>query len=122
MRSLISPTALRRLLLALPPLLEGAQGLLLVGELDPQLGEPVAAGVVGLLVEVQLLHAQAVDGAAQLVDLDGAGVDLHAQAAAGLVDQVDRLVGQLTAGDVAVGQRRGGDQRGVGDRRLWCAS
>ena len=40
----------------------------------------------------------------------------------GLVDQVDRLVGQLAAGDVAVGQRGRGDQRGVGDPTPWCAS
>ena len=33
----------------------------------------------------------------------------------GLVDEVDRLVGQLAAGDVAVGEHRGRDQRGVGD-------
>ena len=58
-----------------------------------------------------------VDGALQLVDLDRAGVDLHAQPRGRLVDQVDRLVGQEARGDVAVGQRRGGDQRGVGDLR-----
>ena len=34
---------------------------------------------------------------------------------AGFVDQVDRLVGQLTIGDVAVRQRRGRDDRGIGD-------
>ena len=32
-----------------------------------------------------------------------------------LVHQVDRLVGQEAVGDVAVGQGRGGDERGVGD-------
>ena len=62
-------------------------------------------------------------GAAQLVDLDRGGVDLHPQPGGRLVDEVDRLVGQLAAGDVAVGQGRGGDQ---GARRrsstLWCAS
>jgi hypothetical protein len=106
------------LLLALPPGLEGAQRLLLVGELDAELVQPVAARVVGLLGQVQLLHAQPVDSATQLVDLDRARVDLHAEPAACLVDQVDGLVRQLAAGDVAVGQRCGGDQRGVGDRDL----
>jgi hypothetical protein len=33
----------------------------------------------------------------------------------GLVDEVDRLVGQLPVGDVAVGEHRGGDERGVAD-------
>jgi len=31
-------------------------------------------------------------------------------------DQVDRLVGQEAVGDVAIGERRGGDQRAVLDR------
>src|SRR5213592_2681451 len=33
----------------------------------------------------------------------------------GLVDEVDRLVRQLPVGDIAVGENRGGDQRGVAD-------
>ena len=37
-------------------------------------------------------------------------------AAGGLVDEVDRLVGEEAVGDVAVAQRRRRDQRGVGDR------
>ena len=53
--------------------------------------------------------------AAQLVDLLRRGLDLHAQTRGGLVDEVDGLVGQLAAADVAVGQRRRGDQGGVGD-------
>ena len=40
---------------------------------------------------------------------------LDAQARAGLVDQVDGLVGQVAIGDVAVGQVRRGHQRLVGD-------
>ena len=38
-----------------------------------------------------------------------------AQAATGLVDQVDGLVGQVAVGEVAVGQVGRGDQRLVGD-------
>ena len=53
--------------------------------------------------------------ALDLVDLDGPRVDLHPQPRRGLVDQVDGLVRQEAAGDVAVGQRGRGDQRGVGD-------
>ena len=47
-----------------------------------------------------------------------AGGRVHApdaQAAAGLVDEVDRLVGQEAVGDVAVGQVRRGDEGLVGD-------
>ena len=79
------------------------------------LAEPLLRRVVGLLLERELLHLEPVDLAAELVDLLRRGLDLHPQPGRRLVDQVDRLVGQLAAGDVAVGQRRGGDQRGVGD-------
>ena len=58
---------------------------------------------------------QPVDLALQHVDLDRPRVDLHPQPGRRLVDQVDRLVGQEPRGDVAVGQRRRRDQRGVGD-------
>ena len=41
--------------------------------------------------------------------------DLHAQPRRGLVDEIDRLVGQETVGDVAVRQRRRRDDRAIGD-------
>ena len=41
---------------------------------------------------------------------------LDAQTRAGFVDEVDRLVGQVTVGDVPIGQVGRGDQRLVGDR------
>ena len=40
----------------------------------------------------------------------------------GLVDQVDRLVGQEAVGDVAVGQFGGGAEGVVGDVTRWCCS
>ena len=43
------------------------------------------------------------------------GLDLHLQPRGGLVDQVDRLVGEEAVGDVALRERRGGDDRRVGD-------
>jgi hypothetical protein len=49
------------------------------------------------------------------VDLRGHGVQLDRQAAGGLIDQVDRLIGQETVGDVARRQLRGGDERGILD-------
>ena len=45
----------------------------------------------------------------------GRGLDLHPQPRRRLVDEVDRLVGQLAAGDVAVGEGGRRDQGGVGD-------
>ena len=50
-----------------------------------------------------------------------AGLGLHAtdaQARAGFVDEVDRLVGQVAVGDVAVGQVGRRDERLIGDRDL----
>jgi hypothetical protein len=46
------------------------------------------------------------------------GQDRQAQARAGLVDQVDRLVGQEPVADVAVGEVRRRDDRAVGDLHL----
>jgi hypothetical protein len=102
-------------LLLLPPGGQALQLLLPVGEVAAQALEPLAAGVVVLLVQRELLHPHPVDGALQLVDLDRLAVDLHPQPRRRLVDEVDGLVGQEARGDVPVGQRGGGDQRGVAD-------
>ena len=105
-------------LLPLPAGGQCGQLLLPVGQVTAQPLQPLLRGLVGLVRERQLLHLQPVDRPLQLVDLDRPGVDLHPQPGRGLVDQVDRLVRQEPGGDVAVGQRRGGDQRGVGDLHL----
>ena len=55
------------------------------------------------------------DAALDLVDLGRHRVDLDAQPGGRLVDQVDRLVGQEAVGDVAVRERRRGDERRVLD-------
>ena len=55
------------------------------------------------------------DAALDLVDLRRHGVDFHLELRGRLVDQVDGLVGEEAVGDVAVGQRRGRDERRVGD-------
>ena len=76
---------------------------------------------VSLASDVQLdleLH----DAALDLVDLGRHRVDLDAQPRGGLVDQVDRLVGQEAVGDVAVRERRGGDQRASWMRTPWWTS
>jgi hypothetical protein len=54
----------------------------------------------------------------ELAQLGRARQDRQAQAGAGLVDQVDRLVGQEAILHVAVGEVHGGHDRAVGDRHL----
>ena len=96
---------------------EGQLGELLaaVGEVLAQRGQALQGGLVVLLGQRHLLDLHPADGALDLVDLDRAAVDLHAQPAGGLVDQVDRLVRQEAGRDVPVRQGRRGDDRGVGD-------
>jgi hypothetical protein len=67
------------------------------------------------LLERGQLDLQLHDAAVDLVDLGRQRVDLDPQPRGGLVDQVDRLVGQEAVGDVAVRQLGGGDQRVVLD-------
>ena len=74
----------------------------------------VGRGLV--LADGDLLDLQLLDAALDLVDLGRHGGELDGHARRGLVDQVDRLVGQEAVGDVAVTEGRRGDQRGVRDR------
>jgi hypothetical protein len=84
----------------------------------PRLGqfalERVARGGILLRhrreLDLELAHAPL-----GLVEFERRRVDLHAHARGGLVDEVDRLVRQEAAGDVAIGQHRRGDERGVAD-------
>ncbi len=74
-------------------------------------------GLEVLPVDRALLAAAHVgDLLVELAQVRRRGHPADAQPGAGLVDQVDRLVGQEPVGDVAVGQRRRGHQRLVGDR------
>ena len=77
--------------------------------------QALARGLVLLLLQRLLLDLELDDAPLEPVERLGLGVDLHADARGGLVDQVDRLVGQLAVGDVAVRQRRRGDDRRIGD-------
>ena len=77
--------------------------------------EPGLRGVVGLLAQGLSLDLELDPAPLELVELDGHRVDLHAQPRGRLIDEVDGLVGQEPVGDVAVRQRRGGDERGVRD-------
>ncbi len=102
-------------LLVLPSGGELGELLAQVGQFGAQLLETLLRGRVLLLGQRHLLDLEAAHQPLDLVDLDGPGVDLHPQPRPGLVDQVDRLVRQEAAGDVAVGQRGRRHQRGVGD-------
>src|SRR4051794_808676 len=86
-----------------------------VRELLAQRLEPLAAGGVVLLLQRGLLDLELHHAPRDLVELLGHRVDLGADDGARLVDEVDRLVGQEAVGDVAVRQRRRGDDRRVLD-------
>ena len=77
-----------------------------VGELLAQCLEPLLARLVLLLLERRLLDLELHHPPRDLVELLRHRVDLGTDHGAGLVDQVDRLVGEETVGDVAVGERR----------------
>ena len=107
--------ALDGALLAVPALLE--RGGLAAQPLEFALhdAQTVARGRVAFLGEGLALDLQVRDAPVEIVDLDGHGADLQAQSGAGLVDQVDGLVGQEAVGDVAVGEHGGGDDGGILD-------
>ncbi len=86
-----------------------------VGDLLLDLGQPFLRRLVRLLLERLALDLELDDPALDRVDLDRHRVDLDAQPRGGLVDEVDRLVGQEAVGDVAVRERRRGDERRVLD-------
>ena len=102
-------------LLVLPLGLHPGAALLQLGELALEHGAAVLGGSVLLLAQRRQLDLELHRAAVELLDLLGDGVDLDPQPGGGLVDEVDRLVGQEAIGDVAVAERRGGDRRGVLD-------
>ena len=104
-----------RLLLALPVRLHLVRALAQVGQLALDRLAAGDAGVVLLLLERLELDLELLDPALDLVDLLRHRVDLDPQPRRGLVDQVDRLVGQEAVGDVALRERGGGDDRRVLD-------
>src|SRR5215211_8282565 len=108
--------ALGLLLLALPLGLHAGELLAQVGELALDLLPPLGRGLVAL--DGDQLDLELLDPPADLVDLGRHRRDLDRDARGGLVDEIDRLVGQEAVGDVAVRQRRRGDQSGVRDRDL----
>ena len=86
-----------------------------LGDLLAQGLQTLLGGVVGLLHERLLLDLQLGELTRGGVDLDRHAVEFHAQAACGLIDQVDGLVGQKAVGDIAIGEVSGGHERAIGD-------
>src|SRR5690625_1762194 len=106
-------------LLRLPPRGEPAEFFLPVGEFGAQLLQARFARFIEVgFGEVGLFHLEPVDGAAQLIDFNRGGIEFHPQPRGRLVDEVDRLVGELAAGDIAVGEGRGRDERAVRNGHL----
>ena len=103
------------LLLLLPVRGHALRLLAQVGQLLLQARQPFLRGVVRLLLERDAFDLELLDATGHLVDLDRHRVDLDAQARRRLVDQVDRLVGQEAAGDVAVGEHGRRHERRVLD-------
>ena len=102
-------------LLVLPLGLLAVKAVPQLGQLLLQRGQPLPGKLVGLLLQAGLLDLQLGDAAVQIVQLGGHRVHLGLDHGAGLVHQVDGLVGQKPVGDVPVGQGGGGDQRAVLD-------
>ena len=107
--------AVHAALFRFPAGLHGVELFLFIGKLFLELLETVARELVVFLLEGHLFDLLLHDLAAQIVELCGHRVDLRADHRAGLIDEVDGLVGQETVGDIAVGERRGGDKRVVVD-------
>ena len=106
---------LERLALGLPLGPHGVRFGPQVGQLLAQLLQALLAGCVLLLGQGRLLDLEAHHPAGQLVELGRHGVDLGAEHGAGLVHQVDGLVGEEAVGDVAVAQHHRGHQGAVLD-------
>ena len=89
--------------------------LLKPGKFTTELFQAILRGGICLLFQGLLLDLELNDPAVEFVELFRLRVDLHAQARGRFVDEVDCLVGKKPVGDIAVRQRRGGDDRGIGD-------
>ena len=93
------------------PLIAHCPGLRLqIGQLRPQRLQPFPAGAVLFFEQGSFLDLQLRRAPHRLVDLGRHRIDLRAYKGAGLVDEVDRLVGQEAVADVPVREHRGGDQ------------
>src|SRR5450631_2198612 len=77
--------------------------------------QALARSLVLLFLKGHLFDLQLNDAPLEPIERFGLGVDLDTDARGGFVNQVEGLVGQLTVGDVAVRERRCGDDRRIRD-------
>src|SRR5690606_4981759 len=103
--------------LVLPARLHARRLLLEVGDLALDLGEALARAAVFLALALERGAFDLARRAAgpELVGRRRRGRGLHPAAGGRLVDEVDRAVGRLAGGDVAMRQLRGRHRRGVAD-------
>src|SRR5205807_986683 len=113
--SLEAADATDDLLLLLPARAQRRPLLGEIRELPLEGSEPLLGSLVGLLLQRLALDLELPDLTLDLVELSGHGVDLGAQSRRGLVDEVDRLVGQEAVADVPIREHGGGDDSRVLD-------
>ena len=99
----------------LPVSLPGARLLAQLSELRFDLLQPLARVRVGLLQQRLALDLQLQDAPLDFVNFHRQRINLHAQAGRSLVNQVDGLVREKAIGDVAVRERRRGQDGRVFD-------
>ena len=99
----------------LPARFERVEALALLRKLCGQLFQPLLGEGVAFLFQRHFLDFKLHDPAPQVIQLGRHRVDFGADGGAGLVYEVDGLVGQEAVGDVAVGQRGRRDERRVVD-------
>src|SRR5262249_21743452 len=103
------------LFLALPPRREICRALFQGAQFFLEPFEPLLRARIAFFLERLLLDFELYDLAIDRIELLRLGIDLHFERRRGLVDQVDRFMGQKTVGDIAVGQRGRRHKRGIGD-------
>ncbi len=104
---------LDRLLFRFPLRRQRSRRLFQIRNLFFDLAQPFDRAGVGLFFDRLPFDLQLPNLPEKLVELGRHRVDLHPKARGRLVDEVNRLVGEKTVGNVAMRERGGGDQRGV---------
>ncbi len=108
-------SALQCGLFGLPDLFEIRVLLFESGQCFLQSGQTALGGLILLLLQRLALDLQLDDPPLEPIQRLRLGVDLHANARGRLIDQIDRLVGQLAIGNIAMGQRCRRHDRRIGD-------
>ena len=104
-----------RLFFLLPLSLHARGFLAQLGEVTLECLQALARRFVFFFLQSLSLDLQLRDSPLDLVDFLRHRIDLDAEPRRGLVDQIDRFVGQEPVTDVAIGQGGGGNDGAVGD-------